>query len=76
LGQVIDQSAAIKTFSVAAWVNFVAGVLTHVSVVLARGTTSSSNQRNRHQGQNNLLFHQLTQVFGAIKLNNFLGFEC
>ena len=59
----------------AARVNFVAGVFTHVTVVLARGATSRSNQRNRHQGQNNLLFHQLSQMFGAIKLNNFLGFE-
>ncbi|MEY3441955.1 MAG: hypothetical protein RLZZ519_236 [Bacteroidota bacterium] len=66
----------LKPFLVAARVNFVAGVLTHVTVMLACGTTGSSNQRNRHQGQNNLLFHQLSQVFGAIKLNNFSGFEC
>lgn len=58
--------------SMAARVNFVAGVFTHVTVVLARGATSRSNQRNRHQGQNNLLFHQLSQMFRAIKLNNFL----
>jgi hypothetical protein len=59
--------------SMAARVNFVAGIFTHVTVVLARGATSRSNQRNRHQGQNNLLFHQLSQMFGGYKTKQLFG---
>ena len=44
--------------SVAAGVDPVAGVLAHITMVLAGATTRSQHYCNRHQRQDNLLFHQ------------------